>query len=219
MARPTADAALLNPELIIATALRLIDEQGVEALSMRRLATELGVTPRSLYYYVPTKDELLRQIYLHVMNKLRLPEGDNGDWRTILRGLAQEFRALCHNHRSVMPYFLAGHEPCGCDTAIMDRVFGILRAAGIQDPRVIVVSQTLVAFLAGYILAELNGMFARENYSQRKRIARDDPEQFPMLHQLPAPPTKASDNFGLALELMISAIEGQLPASVSGGAS
>lgn len=210
MARPPADAALLNPELIVSTALRLIDADGIDSLSMRKLATELGVTPRSLYHYVPTKDVLLREIYLHVMNKLHLPEGELADWRQVLRGLARAFRGLCHTHRSVMPYFLAGNEPCTRDTAIMEKVFGALRSAGLPDQQVVVVSQALVAFLAGYILAELNGVFSPQHHGLRMEIAAAAPDQYPTIRQIPAPPPGEEENFELALELLVGVIEARL---------
>jgi AcrR family transcriptional regulator len=210
MPRPPAAESLLNPERIVDTALRLIDREGVDALSMRKLASELGVTPRSLYHYVPTKDALLREIYIHVLNKLELPTDRGGDWRQILRGLAREFRGLCHSHRNVMPYFLAGHEPAPRDTAILEKMFALLQAAGLPAAQVISVSQALVAFLAGYILAELNGLFSPRHHEMRLAIARGVPGEYPHMLQLPAPPEDGDENFEIALDLLIAGIEGRL---------
>jgi len=210
MARPPAAEALLNPTLIVETALQLIDREGLDALSMRKLASELDVTPRSLYHYVPTKDALLREIYIHVMNKLELPAQDNQDWREVLRGLARGFRKLCHSHRNVMPYFLAGHEPSQRDTAILIRMFELLQTAGLPAPQVVTVSQALVAFMAGYILVEMNGLLSPSYHASRLEIARTLPVDKTWLWQLPAPSEDGEQNFEIALDLLISGIEGRL---------
>lgn len=210
MARPPAAEALLNPTLIVETALWLIDRDGLEALSMRKLASELDVTPRSLYHYVPTKDALLREIYIHVLDKLELPAHGGEDWREVLRGLARGFRRLCHTHKSVMPYFLGGHAPSRRDTAILIRVFELLQTAGLPASQVVIVSQALVAFLAGYILVELNGLFSPRYHEARLEIAQDLPEDNAWLARLPAPSEDSDKNFEIVLDLLIAGIEGRL---------
>ena len=208
MPRPPADAPLLSSELIYSTALQLIDESGLDALSMRKLAAELNVTPRSLYHYVPTKDALLREVYKVVLGELELPNPSDGDWQSNLRGLAHSFRALCQRHQNVAPYFLAGHEPVERDTAIFEVLFGLLSAAGLPDTQIVTVSRSLVTFLTGYILAEFNEMFTAHNFGSRLGLARKTPEAYPVLLHLPAPPAAADENFEVALALLVAGIEG-----------
>ena len=208
MPRPPADAPLLSSELIYTTALRLIDEDGLESLSMRKLATELGVTPRSLYHYVPTKDALLREVYKVVLGELELPDPQTGAWQDNLRGLAHSFRALCQRHQNVAPYFLAGHDPVERDTAIFEVLFGLLSAAGLPDTQIVTVSRSLVTFLTGYMLAEFNEMFTAQNFGSRLGLARKTPEAYPVLLHLPKPPESADENFEVALALLVAGIEG-----------
>ena len=208
MPRPPVDAPLLSSELIYATALRLIDQAGLDSLSMRKLAAELGVTPRSLYYYVPTKDALLREVYKVVLGELELPDPKHGDWQSNLRGLAYSFRALCRRHQNVAPYFLAGHDPVGRDTAIFEILFSLLQKAGIADAQVVSVSRTLVTFLTGYVLAEFNEMFTAQNFGARRALAQTSPAAYPVLLNLPAPPASADENFEVALTLLIAGIRG-----------
>lgn len=207
MPRPPADAPLLSSDLIYATALRLIDQDGLDALSMRKLAAELKVTPRSLYHYVPTKDALLREVYKVVLSELELPNSKGNDWQSNLRQLARSFRALCGRHQNVAPYFLAGHDPVTRDTAIFEVLFNLLVEADVPEAQVISVSRSLVAFLTGYILAEFNEMFTAQNLRLRFDLAAKTPEAYPTLLSLPPPPDSADEHFEGALELLIRGVE------------
>lgn len=207
MPRPPSDAPLLSADLIYATALRLIDKDGLESLSMRRLAAELDVTPRSLYHYVPTKDALLREVYKVVLDELELPDPRAGNWPENLRQVARSFRALCHRHRNVAPYFLAGHEPVSRDTAIFEVLFGLLLQADVPKDKVISISRALVAFLTGYVLAELNTMFTPQHLRARFDLAKKTPEVYPVLLDLPTPPDSAEENFEIALGVLVRGLE------------
>ena len=175
---------------------------------MRKLAAELNVTPRSLYHYVPTKDALLREVYKVVLSELELPDPQTGDWQSNLRRLAHSFRALCGRHQNVAPYFLAGHNPVERDTAIFEVLFSLLLRAGVPEAQVVSVSRSLIAFLTGYILAELNELFTAQNFRARLELAVKTPEAYPVSLHLPAPAASAAENFSVALTLLIAGIEG-----------
>src|SRR4051794_1424882 len=78
----------LDVETIVETALRIADEQGVEAVSMRRIASELRVGTMSLYHHVADKDELLELMADTVSAELLVPGEILGDWREALRQIA-----------------------------------------------------------------------------------------------------------------------------------
>jgi AcrR family transcriptional regulator len=90
----------LSREQLTATALRLADEEGIGALSMRRIAAELDVGTMSLYHYVRTKDELLTLVTDAVMGEVVLPPGMDvpGEWRAALTLIAQRSRAAFKRH-------------------------------------------------------------------------------------------------------------------------
>ncbi len=80
-------------------ALQLADADGIEALSMRRVAAELGVGTMSLYYYVQTKAELLDLMHDAMMSELVLPDGElPDDWREALEAIARRALASLHRH-------------------------------------------------------------------------------------------------------------------------
>ena len=97
---PRARRPKLTREALAATALRLADEEGLDALSMRRLASELEVATMSLYHYVRTKDELLALVTDAVMGEVLVPPDVPfpRDWRRALRMIAMRSRAAFARH-------------------------------------------------------------------------------------------------------------------------
>ncbi|MFI7499547.1 TetR/AcrR family transcriptional regulator [Streptomyces sp. NPDC049687] len=98
----------LDRDRIIAVTVRLLDAEGLDKFSMRRLAAELNVTAMSVYWYVDTKDELLELALDAVYGGLELPDpaAEGADWREQLRALATVYRTLLVRHPWISP--LAG---------------------------------------------------------------------------------------------------------------
>ncbi|MFZ3571491.1 TetR/AcrR family transcriptional regulator [Streptomyces sp. BH097] len=82
---------------IAATAVRVADAEGIDAVSMRRIAAELGMGTMSLYNYVPRKEDLYELMVDAVSGEYEFPE-PSGDWRADVLGLARQSRALMHRH-------------------------------------------------------------------------------------------------------------------------
>ncbi len=140
--------------LIFATAIELIDEQGIRACTMQALATRLGVTPRALYRHVADKDNLLRGVAQVVLSEMALPDGD---WppRARLRHAGFELRrvlrahphaaALCFAHRSsVFPAVIP----------VTDAIIAALRDVGLPDETGIRFAHALANYTLGYSMAE-----------------------------------------------------------------
>ncbi|WP_306319343.1 MULTISPECIES: TetR/AcrR family transcriptional regulator [unclassified Streptomyces] len=82
---------------IAATAVRVADAEGIDAVSMRKIAGELGMGTMSLYNYVPRKEDLYELMVDAVSAEYEFPE-PSGDWRADLLGLARQGRAVMHRH-------------------------------------------------------------------------------------------------------------------------
>ncbi|WP_394432571.1 TetR/AcrR family transcriptional regulator [Streptomyces sp. SGAir0957] len=96
----------LDRDRITEASVRLLDAEGLAKFSMRRLASELGVTAMSVYWYVDTKDDLLELALDRVFGELEVPspqDVDAGDWRVHVRELAAGYRALMVRHPWVSP--------------------------------------------------------------------------------------------------------------------
>ncbi|MET8981526.1 TetR/AcrR family transcriptional regulator [Streptomyces sp. NPDC004539] len=98
--RSTQPTGLDRPRITSAT-VRLLDAEGLDKFSMRRLAAELNVTAMSVYWYVETKDELLELALDDVYGEVPLPQAD--DWQTDLRQLATWYRTLLVRHPWASP--------------------------------------------------------------------------------------------------------------------
>lgn len=103
----------LGRDRIISVSVRLLDAEGPEKFSMRRLAAELGVTAMSLYWYVDTKDDLLELALDSVFTEIGVADHEaqdaaqdaaddaadpDSDWRDDLRAIAGSYRALLVRH-------------------------------------------------------------------------------------------------------------------------
>jgi AcrR family transcriptional regulator len=96
---PTSRKPGLTRERIAAVALGLADTEGLEAVSMRRVANELGVGTMSLYYYVRTKDELLTLMHNAMIAELLVPDDElPAGWRPALELIAHRSREAFHRH-------------------------------------------------------------------------------------------------------------------------
>src|SRR5947207_14126671 len=96
-AKPITESTGLSRERICREALALVDDEGLEALSMRRLGARLGVEAMSLYRHVRNKADLLDALHVAVLADIAPepsdPHSDEADWRLMLGGMARALRA------------------------------------------------------------------------------------------------------------------------------
>lgn len=95
---PRAPRATLTHDQIAKAAVELADAEGLGAVSMRRLADRLGVSPMALYRYVTSKDELFELMLDAAYADITLPQGPSADWRVVARSYAQQARVVTLRH-------------------------------------------------------------------------------------------------------------------------
>jgi TetR/AcrR family tetracycline transcriptional repressor len=103
--RSPGQRAGLDREAVIAAARRIADRDGLESLSMRALAAELGVMPNAIYSHVGSKGELLDGLLDSLLGEIEAPETD--DWRQALVAVMDSSRRLLVEHPSLIPEFLS----------------------------------------------------------------------------------------------------------------
>lgn len=145
----------LSRERILATGLELVDQDGLEALTMRRLAEALRVDPMSLYNHVKSKDDLLDGLTEALWSEVRLPDRTEG-WKPTLRAFATSIRGLARIHPLAYPLLIGrGILPRPALEAV-DASLNRLEAAGLTRPKAAEMLRTLIAYAAGYALLELS---------------------------------------------------------------
>lgn len=134
--------------------LALVDAEGLDGLTMRRLAAELDVEAMSLYHYFPGKPVLLDGLVERALSELRLPDAEL-DWDQRLRQLAHALRAVALAHPHLFP--LVATRPLRGETAIapVEASLDALREAGLDPEEAVSAFWALVAYLTGALLAEI----------------------------------------------------------------
>lgn len=97
------DQPALSRAAIVREAITMLDAEGIEALSMRKLATRLNAGATSLYRHVATKDELMELAVDEVFGEITLPPADSPDWRAAATEAAGAFRATALRHPGCRP--------------------------------------------------------------------------------------------------------------------
>jgi len=145
----------LSRARILEAALELVDLDGLEALTMRRLADQLKVDPMSLYNYVDGKDALLDGIAEALWNDVQLPDGD-ADWRQALRGFATSLRGMAHAHPHAYPLLMARGIMTTPELQAIDGAIQALERAGLNREQAAEMIRTLFAYAVGYGMLELS---------------------------------------------------------------
>lgn len=177
MARPRKP--LLSRERIVGTASALVDAEGLDAVSTRRLAAELGVSGPSLYNHFRNKDEILDAVADAVSAKVDLSmfdESDPRDWRTALHDWAVSYRAALTEHPNVVPVLARGpgRRPAGLRVA--DAVFGAMVRAGWPAVQATHIGALMRYFITGSALGSFAGGFVDDETAY-------DPSDYPHLGQ------------------------------------
>ncbi|MHB1511104.1 MAG: TetR/AcrR family transcriptional regulator C-terminal domain-containing protein [Acidimicrobiales bacterium] len=200
---PVDDTAVTNRvtrEVVLATALELIDLEGVDRLSMRRLAAALGRDPMILYRHAANKAALLDAVAETVLVQLKVDPSDP-DWSGQLRIVARDYRRLALAHPNVVPLLVTrplatplGLRPPGTLRPLED-VLKLLTDAGFSGPDALHIYRAVFGFLHGHVLNELQELIERPdevNDLLRLGLHRLPIDQFPLLRSL-APTLAAYD--------------------------
>lgn len=119
----------LNRERVLHAAVDLADRGGVDSLTMRRLATELGVVPMALYKHVANKDEMLDGMLDVVVAEIDEPD-PGADWKTAVRARILSARRTLLRHPWAHRVLETRTQPTPALLAYMDRMIGLFRAGG-----------------------------------------------------------------------------------------
>ncbi|MFG6191077.1 TetR/AcrR family transcriptional regulator [Nonomuraea sp. JJY05] len=181
--RRTASPGRSRDEIVRA-AIEILDAEGLDGLSMRKLGAKLSAGATSIYWYVAHKDELLELVYDHVWGEMSMPEPEDVGWRDAASALAYSMRTAILRH----PWSadLLGRMPALGPNAIQvaDRMRRMFKQAGFEGMDVDYAGSTLTAYIYGMTIPEVawNSTMGEQDYdpAQMKemvtRAVRDYPE-------------------------------------------
>jgi AcrR family transcriptional regulator len=164
----------LTQERIVDAALRVMDAEGLEAVTMRRIGRELGVEAMSLYNHVEDKDDILNGVTERVMTEYEYPEW-TGDWAKDGRAMSHEWRRLLNLHPSVCQLLAERHKPLEGLAAFgaMDAALGLLRNAGLSDRDAAQAFNALGSYILGYVTMEQGLMLGNDKGVAKQHEAMD----------------------------------------------
>jgi AcrR family transcriptional regulator len=145
---------LISRRSALAAALKIIDEEGLDALSIRRLGDELNVNGASFYHHFKSKDDILVGVAQLALADVRAPETDE-DWRSWLPANARGLRDALLAHPNLIPVLLR-REGMGIGTEQLEASAKLLEQQGVPTHLVLTIIDTLEVFAIASALHEVN---------------------------------------------------------------
>jgi TetR/AcrR family transcriptional regulator, tetracycline repressor protein len=148
--RSAGQRAGLSRQTVLGAARRIADVEGVDHLTMRRLASELGVMPNTLYSYLADKEALLDALIDDLLGDIDVGDPADGDWRDGLVRVMDSSRRLLLTHPQLVPTFLA-RPGLGPNAARLGEItFTLLRRGGIDGERAVEAFRILLIYSLGF---------------------------------------------------------------------
>ncbi|MCX4993008.1 MULTISPECIES: TetR/AcrR family transcriptional regulator [unclassified Streptomyces] len=212
----------LSRERVLAAALDLVDQEGLSALSMRRLGAQLGVEAMALYRYAEGKDALLdglvEALYLELEERLSArtePDAVSGEsepasWRAELHRIARAMYEVCLAHPQVVPLLstrMLAVPLARRPLAVLkehERVLALLEGAGLDRARSAAVFRAFTGWVLGYVSVELRAMVDNPEEADpafRLGLHRMPPQELPRLREIAATLADRGGPDGLAAGL------------------
>jgi TetR/AcrR family tetracycline transcriptional repressor len=203
----------LSREAILDRALAVADAEGIDAVSVRRLAREFGVTPMALYWHFDGKEALLHALGDRLLSGLDLTVDGRVDWLEQLRGFEVTLTAVLRAHPSAA--VLIGSLPTTASENALratEVALDILRRAGFSPEEATHITLQIVRTTTSMVIAELDVAHAPgEPPADKEELLRSlPPERFPRVIEA-AGPLSASEEpegfYDLVIELILAGIE------------
>jgi len=210
--RGNARQPRLSRDAILDRALAVADAEGIDAVSVRRLARDLGVTPMALYWHVDDKNALLHALGDRLLGGLDLTVDERMPWPEQLRAFVVSFTAVLRAHPSAAMLIgslptVASENALGATEVALD----ILRRAGFSPEEAAHITTQIVRTTTSMVIAELDVIPATGEPACTEEFLRSlPPERFPRVIEAAGPLSAHEDpeSFDdLVIELILAGVE------------
>jgi AcrR family transcriptional regulator len=167
----------LSRERVLRAAITHADAGGIEALTMRTLAEELGVAPMALYRHIANKDDLVDAMVDVVFSEVDLPASTAG-WKTAMRQRAISAREVLSRHRWAIGLMESRTNPGPGNLRHHDAVIGTLRAAGFTTEMAAHAYSLVDSYIYGFALTQMNLPF--DTSAEVAEVAQNMLQPFPV---------------------------------------
>ena len=211
----------LTRDRVIDAALEVMDAEGLDAVTMRRVAREVGVEAMSLYNHVRDKDDLLRGICDHVMGGFEFPT-ESGDWAERCKAGARAWRSLLQAHPDMMRLFAETHGPNPSSPESLrptEFALGLLREVGLSDRDTVQAFHAFGGYIQGFVMMEGGSIKGQNQHDEavQEASAMIPADVFPVLAAVGRyfAECDADEQFEFGLDLMIRGLQARVTASAA----
>lgn len=215
--KPEKNRQRLAAQTVIDAALALADTEGLEAVTIRRLATRLGVTPMAIYWHVRNKDELLDGIAARLLEDVRLPDEAGPGWQDQARAVLGRLLAVLRDHPAAAPLIATRTISTEHGLRLTEELLDILRRGGFSPAEATQAGRHALSTLANLVSSEPGPVTRNEPPAQQE--AREQaraylealpPDRYPRLVEAARPLAEGIDPdtyFAFGLDLLMAGIE------------
>jgi AcrR family transcriptional regulator len=202
---------------VVEGALALADAEGLEAVTIRRLAKELGVTPMALYWHFPSKDELLDGVAASLFEEVDLSVNASASWQKQLRALLRSIVGVLRAHPAVASLLSTRTVSSEGGLRATEVALDILRRGGFSPTEATQIARHALSTVTNLVSGEPGAVVREEsgeltNARQRARLLLESlpPERYPRLVEAATPLNEGEDPdayFAFGLDLLLAGIE------------
>jgi TetR/AcrR family transcriptional regulator, tetracycline repressor protein len=218
------DRPRLTKSAVVGRALEMADQSGVDALTIRRLATELGVTPMALYWHFRSKEELLAALCQQIWDEIDLDVDQSLPWPEQLRVMLGSLLAVLRAHPSGPRLILTHEKESNSSMRAAEMALGLLRGVGFSPEQASEITRgalwhalSLVMSEPGFepdVKASLTDAERAEHQRRKQvKIAMLPSEQYPVLVECAVPFTTVDPDFHyrFGIDLFVAGVEALAP--------
>jgi len=197
----------LSAERIEMAALELIETEGLEAFSTRKLAARLGCEAMSIYHYFPSKAHLMDAVFDRVLSGIPKPDPDL-PWRDRLRKSMLEYRAMAHRHPRFFQFIALHRHNTRIGLALLESILSLVREGGLDTEKTARYFRAMSYYVVGAALDETSGYAQGPSAVEPvpgEEVARDFPEVAAVNPYFK--PTEHQKTFDLGLDILLDSLE------------
>ena len=207
----------LTREAVVDGALELVDQEGLEALSMPRLAKELGTGVMTIYGHIENKADLIDALAERVLAGVESPADDTDDWAEHLAGDMRRLRGAILRHPALGAVLTARGVATPSVFRHLERSLSVLRSAGFEPKAAVEVYYALFTYTLGFLAWEIPRVHRQRpsDYARQwaDALASLPPDDYPTLHQLAGelPTATTGQQFEAGLDALLRGFRASLP--------
>jgi TetR/AcrR family tetracycline transcriptional repressor len=217
----------LSKSAVVDRALQLADAEGIDALTIRRLATELGVTPMALYWHFRSKEELIDGVVDRIWSEIRIDVDPDVSWPLQLRALLESLIEVLRAHPSASALVMASDPLGSAKLAAIEVTLEVLHTAGFDPVHASEIARSGMWTGLTLVMSEPGfdpGTTEEERVEMQRRkqveLASLPPQRYPRLVESAVPLTACTDepvfHYEFGVDLFIAGVQAVAPGASRG---